>query len=421
MRKTSIVERPSRVRPVWFVTRPTRLPFRQSKPRSISTSIPHFTAGTVEASTMASATIVETSAREAIDGNPLVHRMEPAGEQDHDGSRLRINPETRAGEARMAEAARAEAPLGAVVRGVDVPAEPAFLTGGGRAGIEHQANGLRLQDARAVRRDAAVEKHLSKDREVIGRAEQPGVAGDAAERPGPGIVNHAAQPARRFVPLGRRDVGRRGQRAGKDRPEHRGMHPQRLEERRAREGVERLPADPLDEPAEDHEADVAVDEPLARLSGEVEIGEPLPGGFGAILVIGQAVIGHQTRPVPQELLDRDRALAVIVKLGHVLSKSIIKTEPAPLDEDHDGRGRRQRLGQRGHVEHGVAGHRLDFRLNGPIAERLDVSDLAASQDENDRPRHLLGGDGPRDGRIDLFQARGQNPPGKGKPRASPPV
>ena len=96
---------------------------------------------------------------------------------------------------------------------------------------------------------AAVEQHPAEDREVGGRAEQPGVPGDAAHPPRGRIVDDAAQHrhararrtasrtacSSRSARSAPRSVGRR--------VEHRVVHPERLEDPLLRELVERLAAD----------------------------------------------------------------------------------------------------------------------------------------------------------------------------------
>ncbi len=120
-------------------------------------------------------------------------RVQPAGEQDDEGVGLGIDPEAGAGEAGVAEAAGAEpvAARGAVAGG-DVPAEPAPLAlPACRRGRSSPAPWPGSGCARSFSTHPLVEEHLGIERHVVGGAEQPGVAGDPAQAPGPRVVDDA--------------------------------------------------------------------------------------------------------------------------------------------------------------------------------------------------------------------------------------
>ena len=110
-------------------------------------------------------------------------------------------------------------------------------------------------------------------------AERPATAGswtDAAEHPAPGVSGSvgAIRSTGTAVCVRRtRSIRRKWA----------SFMPSGSKIRSRGELVERLAADPLDEPAQDQEPDVGIAEPLARRPDEVELGEPLPGGLGAVL------------------------------------------------------------------------------------------------------------------------------------------
>ena len=92
-------------------------------------------------------------------------------------------------------------------------------------------------------------------------------------------------------------------------------HPERFEDPFPRERRQVASARPFDQFAQNQKPDVGVAEPLARPRDQVKLGDSLPGGFGTVLVIGERIVRNEARAMAEELLDRDRALAVVVELG----------------------------------------------------------------------------------------------------------
>ena len=145
---------------------------------------------------------------------------------------------------------------------------------------------------------AAVEQHLAERRQVGRRAEEPRVPGDAAHPARRWIMDHAAQhlqvrslarPAVRRALLRRRHARLERRR----RQEHRVLHAERLENIPARELVERQPADPANDVAEQEVVDVAVDEPFARRGGGDLAHRELDRRVGASPRVGEIDIGPE--------------------------------------------------------------------------------------------------------------------------------
>ena len=100
-----------------------------------------------------------------------------------------------------------------------------------------------------------------------------------------------------------------------ERAEMRVGHAERLEDPFPGERAQVASARAFDQLAQDEKPDVGVAEPLAGPRDQFELGDSLPGGFRAVLVVGERIIGNEARAVAEELLDRDRGFAVVVKLG----------------------------------------------------------------------------------------------------------
>ena len=109
--------------------------------------------------------------------------------------------------------------------------------------------------------------------------------------------------------------------------------------------------------------------------------------------------------MPQQVLDCDPLLAVVVQLGKEPDDAILEPELALLDQQHDRRRRGHGLGERGHVEDRVAGHWLGRRLDGPAAGDVYVSDRSPPSHQHHRARHDTPFDGPVDGPVDPPQPR----------------
>ena len=194
--------------------------------------------------------------------------------------------------------------------GIDVPAETAHVairrTGRRR---RHLRDRQRRQDARAAI-DATVEQHAAEDGEIGGRAEETGVAGDAAHPPGRRIVDDAAKhrhswslarPSERRAVLGRRNA--RTQAPGGKK--HRVLHPERREDPIVRKAIERLPAHAADDVAEQKVIDVAVDESFTRRSGGHLFDGNVDRRVGAAPGIAEIDVGTEPGHMRHQMANRD--------------------------------------------------------------------------------------------------------------------
>ena len=116
--------------------------------------------------------------------------MEPAGQEDDERLRLGIDPQARPRESRMAQAGGPEqlAAWAAVAR-LHVPAKASPLTGRCRAGVEHGADGEGPDQPAAVPGEPPIQECLGEDGDVVGRGEEAGVPGHAAEGPRPRVMD----------------------------------------------------------------------------------------------------------------------------------------------------------------------------------------------------------------------------------------
>ena len=92
--------------------------------------------------------------------------------------------------------------------------------------------------------------------------------------------------------------------------------------------------------------------------------------------------------------------------GRYLTTRSLELDAPFLDEQHHGRRRRDRLGERSHVEDRVTSHRLGRRLDGPVPGRPCINNRPSPADDHHRARDLLLRDRPVDRRVDPLEAIG---------------
>ncbi len=436
-----MVDVPSRATPVWLVSSATLAPARRAKPSARSTSMPVRTGARGAASPAradgdrgARRRLRRTGGvggggrglrggggddrrqlRPQRHGVALALGVDAVGHHHHVGRRRRIDPHRRAGEAGVAERADREQ-LAAVRREarIEVPAEAADVgLRRRRRRRRHPGDRQRREDAPAVQR-ALAEQHAAEARQIVGGGEHPGVAGDAAHPPRRRIVHDAAQHRRgrcrgragharlvRRAPLRRRDP--RHQRRA--RPERGVAHAERREDAFLRVAIERQPADLLDDPAEQDEVDVAVDDALVDARHRHLVDGQRQRVLGAAPGIGQVDVGPEAGGVREQVADGDVALPVALEAGDVAGHRIDQPQPAFFDQLHHAGRRRDDLGQRGRVEDRVERHRLARRQRGPRPDRLPDEDAIAVPDDDHRARQLLRGDRVVDQRMDARRQR----------------
>ena len=101
------------------------------------------------------------------------------------------------------------------------------------------------------------------------------------------------------------------------------------------------------------------------------------------------------------------------------TNALAELELAPLDEQHDARRRRHRLGDRRHVEHGVGRHRQLARLKLLVAVSLQHHDLAAAADADDAAGHAFFGESLGDDLVDAAQVLASMPAASGSAWGKP--
>ena len=154
---------------------------------------------------------------------------------------------------------------------------------------------------------------------------------------------------------------------------------------------------------QDHETDVAIDEPLLRLGQRRQREQPFDGLGRSVGEIADRVIGNQTRLVRQQVANRDRLFSLTGELRQMPAHRIVEPKLAAFNQQHHARRGRQRLGERGQIEDRIDRHRLALRLDAAIAKGPQESDLALSRDEHHAAGHLLGCQRFDDDRFDLGQ------------------
>ena len=181
---------------------------------------------------------------------------------------------------------------------------------------------------------------------------------------------------------------------------------ERIENLLLREPVQRQPAHPPDDVAEEEEVDVAVDEALRRAASPA-----LPRSRSAIAVSLPVHASARSRSgrSPEVWVSRWRMvmsrLAVALEPGHERRDPIAEAQLAALDQHHHAGRRRHHLGERGEVEHRVERHRLDSRHQRALPDRLLIQDPVAAPDQHHRSGQLLLGDRLLHQRLDRSSLR----------------
>ena len=246
-------------------------------------------------------------------------RMQTAGQDDDECFGLGVNPEAGAGKAGMADARMTEQrPPWRAITGLYVPPQAPALARRRCRGVEHRPHGQRREDPAAIGSNAPVQDHLGEDSQIVGRCEQSGMPCDTSQRTRPRIVNDSAQ----HRPIGRLAFGRcdpldwhKGRSGRAQRAEMCIDHAQRLKDPFPCERAQVASTLVFDKLSQDQKTNVGVTEPLTRRRHQPKLGNTLPGGFWAVLVVCEWIIRNKARTVAEELLDRDRGFAVVIKLG----------------------------------------------------------------------------------------------------------
>ena len=268
---TSIVELTAAVRPVWFVTSPTRLPAARGSPPATRTSIPQSTgriarwrpawAASARASSRRRSSSFERP-RGRIDDRRGDQRgdlgpegrrrrasavgMEPAGQEDHERLGLGIDPEARAGEPGVAEAGRPEQGAARARCTASPTSQPSPRRW--PSGVEPGSTIARTVSGESTRRPSSpLPPSSSIWAKTPGRRPCRTAPHGRRPRPGPATSGRGPPPGASGPPLAARSArsARRGparRHAAVDGPEAGVGHPQGVEDPLPGELVERLPA-----------------------------------------------------------------------------------------------------------------------------------------------------------------------------------
>ena len=182
--------------------------------------------------------------------------------------------------------------------------------------------------------------------------------------------------------------------------------------RRARERVERRPAQALEDVAEEDDAEVAVDGLRPRLVGEVHRHDPLEVGGLALQLLVERRPPRQAAGVGEELAHAHPVLGRPREAGKNERHAGVEVEPALVDEHHGERGRDDHLRQAGEVVDRVGAHLSRARVVGEPPERPQVREPAARPTASTPPGNALRGDRAATSASDL--------PASGPRRGSPP-
>ena len=163
------------------------------------------------------------------------------------------------------------------------------------------------------------------------------------------------------------------------------------------EAVERHAREQLDQLAEQHEAEVAVDaaradlvlgplavdllvDPLLGATAGEEVEPPLV--LDAVDLAGEGPPAREAGAVREEVAEGDVRLPVHAEVVKEARDAIVDLDLPLLHEQHEGGGGGERLGERGEVEDGVRLHRRARGLEAPAAEGGVVEDVARPRDQD---------------------------------------
>jgi hypothetical protein len=145
---------------------------------------------------------------------------------------------------------------------------------------------------------------------------------------------------------------------GRERPEPRLGHAQRCPDVLVGGVVESGCGEALDEEAEDERGPVGVLDGFARRPVQLLVDDAAADGCG-VSAVQRSEVGAQRDPggVGEQLVDGDVAERVTVQLGEKRGEWVVQGERAVLPEHAYQRPHGHDLGEAGHVEDSVSGHR----------------------------------------------------------------
>ena len=185
----------------------------------------------------------------------------------------------------------------------------------------------------------AIQNHLTELRQVRGGGEQAGVSGHTAHEAGRGVVHHATQDGTVLLRFRGSDPGReRGCR------EVGGvLHAQGFKQDASNVFVFRLAGHLMDDFAEEHEIDIAVDKlGTEGIDGFIQQSPPDSGFIAGPLRL-EVEIGPQPGVMRHQIADRDVASPAL-ESGEITGDGGVDGNFPFGDELHHGGGRRHNLG-----------------------------------------------------------------------------
>ena len=259
---------------MWLVTRPIRFPLRRANFSAARTSRPVRTSALKSGRGRGRHLPTETS------DIAFAFRMNAVGQDDDGGAAAGIDPQRSAGETSVAETLSGSEAIATIagIRRLHIPAVGA-LAARHRMRRSHETHRRGRENAFALE-GAAVEQHLSIDRQVVRGGKETRMSGDAAQGPGTRIVDFADQPT--ILDLFSRGGAVLESAAG---PKGGVGQAQRKVDVLTGKDVQRLAADALDQFAQDEETDVAVGEAFSRRRDRTESVDAFEGLVGAVTVV----------------------------------------------------------------------------------------------------------------------------------------
>ena len=178
------------------------------------------------------------------------------------------------------------------------------------------------------------------------------------------------------------------------------LHAQRYGDVALRIDLQRQAGDALHQRAERDEILVAVAEDDSRRRDGRGFEEAAQAFLAAMPRAGEVEVGREAGVVREALADGDVLLAVGSELGNVMRDGIVDADLALLVELHHGGGGDEILGERGHVEDGVLGHRFTRGHERALTVGAMEDDMAIVADDDDRAGNLVMRDGVVDQGVD---------------------
>ena len=185
-------------------------------------------------------------------------------------------------------------------------------------------------------------------------------------------------------------------------------HAQRRGDVALRIDLQRQAGDALHQGAERDEVFIAVAEDDSRRRDGGGFEEAAQALLAAVPGAGEVEVGREAGVVGEALADGDVLLAVGAEFGDVVRDGIVDADLALLVELHHRGGGDEILGERGHVEDGVLGHRFLRGHQRAHAVGAMEDDVAVVPDDDNRTGNLVVRDGIVDHGVDGREGCGRD-------------